>query len=75
MRLVNLCGIAILATFVITGAAMRRIQPQRPVAGPTGSTVVSLYERGSLPRRPCSAIRPGSRRGPRVGCRRAATGR
>ena len=60
MRLVNLCGIAILATFVITGAAMPGSN-RTSVARPTGSTVVSYTSeaafRQALKRHPAGVVR------------------
>ena len=61
MRLVNLCGIAILATFVITGAAMPGSNRSASVARPTGSTVVSYTSeaafRQALQRHPARVVR------------------
>lgn len=61
MRLVNLCGIAILATFVITGAAMPGSNRSASVARPTGSTVVSYTSeaafRQALKRHPARVVR------------------
>jgi subtilisin family serine protease len=48
MRLVNLCGIAILATFVITGVAMPESSRSAPVARATGNAVVSYTSEGAL---------------------------
>ena len=61
MRLVNLCGIAISATFVITGAAMPGSNRSASVARPTGSTVVSYTSeaafRQALQRHPARVVR------------------
>jgi subtilisin family serine protease len=50
MRLVNLCGVAFLATFVIAGAAMPGIDHRAPGAGSTGTAVVSYSSEGALQR-------------------------
>ena len=62
MRLVNLCGIAILATFVITGAAMPGSNRSASVARPTGSSTVVSYAsdaafRQALQRHPARVVR------------------
>ena len=48
MRLVNLCGIAVLATFVITGAAMPGSSRNAPAASAVGSAAVSYTSEGAL---------------------------
>ena len=48
MRLVNLCGLAVLATFVITGAAMPGSSRSAPEARSSGSAVVSYASEGAL---------------------------
>jgi len=48
MRLANLCGIAVLATFVITGAAMPGSNRSATVARSAGNAVVSYTSEGAL---------------------------
>lgn len=62
MRLVNLCGVAILATFVITGAAVpKNGRSAAPVAWSDGSAVVSYSSeralRQALQRHPALVVR------------------
>ena len=48
MRLVNLCGIAVLATFVIAGAAVPGSSRSGPVERSAGNAVVSYTSEGAL---------------------------
>jgi serine protease len=48
MRLVNLCGLAVLATFVIAGAALPGSDRGTSVKRPAGNTVVSYASEGAL---------------------------
>ena len=60
MRLVNLCGVAVLATFVITGAAMPGSSRSAPAARSSEQRSRLLYERESAaagPRAPSGARR------------------
>ena len=61
MRLVNLCGVAALATFVITGAAMPGSNRSAPAARSTSSAVVSYTSeralRRALERHPARVVR------------------
>ena len=61
MRLVNLCGVAALATFVITGAAMPGSNRSAPAARSTSSAVVSYTSeralRQALERHPARVVR------------------
>ena len=61
MRLVNLCGIAVLATFVIAGAAMPGSNRSAAVARSAGNAVVSYTSeralRQALERHPAQVVR------------------
>jgi subtilisin family serine protease len=61
MRLANLCGVAVLATFAITGAAMPGSNRSAPAARSTGNAVVSYTSeralRQALERHPARVVR------------------
>ena len=74
MRLVNLCGIAVLATFVIAGAAVPGSSRNAQVARTAGNAVVSYTSEGALRQALERHPAPGRAQDPRSGSRRGSAG-